>query len=36
MNEENEKVFLNCYFNVKNIVGFFYLEIDYVGFGIDW
>ncbi|GAA7126291.1 type III pantothenate kinase [Helicobacter pylori] len=35
VNEENEKALLNCYPNAKNIAGFFHLETDYIGLGID-
>ncbi|GAA8195804.1 type III pantothenate kinase [Helicobacter pylori] len=35
VNEENEKALLDCYPNAKNIAGFFHLETDYMGLGID-
>ncbi|WP_231166034.1 type III pantothenate kinase [Helicobacter pylori] len=35
VNEENEKALLDCYPNAKNIAGFFHLETDYIGLGID-
>ncbi|ADU84822.1 type III pantothenate kinase [Helicobacter pylori] len=35
VNEENEKALLDCYPNAKNLAGFFHLETDYIGLGID-